>query len=68
MTSENDVASDVSIASLRVRLCELGQERKQVILLAQMNREELRKGVAQNFQSCTFNRSVTSPIKDELQY
>jgi len=28
-----------------------------------MNREKLRKDVAHNFQSCTFNRSVTSPVE-----
>jgi hypothetical protein len=43
-------------------LPEIGGQSKGLILLAQMKREKLRKDLPQIFQSCTFNRSVTSPI------
>jgi hypothetical protein len=44
-----------------VSLPEMGGSEKDLILLAQMRQEKLRKDLPQIFQSCTFNRSVTSP-------
>jgi hypothetical protein len=54
---------DVSIASLDLSLPEMNESEKDLILLAQMRRENLREDLPQIFQSCTFNRSVTSPVK-----
>ncbi len=39
----------------------MGGHAKGLISLDQMKRENLRKDLRQIFQSCTFNRSVTSP-------
>jgi hypothetical protein len=43
-------------------LPEMGGSKTGLILLAQMKREKLKKDLPQIFQSCTFNRSVTSPF------
>ena len=37
-----------------------------MILLDETRREKLRKELAQIFQSCTFNHSVTSPIRSKI--
>jgi hypothetical protein len=44
-------------------LAEIGGSKKAFILPAQMKREKLKTDLPQIFQSCTFNRSVTSPFK-----
>src|SRR5215475_9229391 len=51
----------MSIGSNCVNQAEFGRDAKFWIFLNETRLEELRKAVAQNFQSCTFNRSVTSP-------
>jgi hypothetical protein len=43
-------------------LPEMGGSKKGSILRDQMKREKLKKDLPQIFQSCTFNRSVTSPF------
>jgi len=58
-----NVSSNVAIASLDLSLCEIGEKNNRLILLDQMKPEELMKDLPQIFQSCTFNRSVTSPVK-----
>jgi hypothetical protein len=57
-----NVSMDVAIASLNVSLPKMGRKRKGLILLTQMRHEEVRKELPHIFQSCTFNRSVTSPL------
>src|SRR5262249_39401832 len=54
----------VSIASLYVRLPEMDRSEKELILLNHTKREKPRKDLPQIFQSCTFNRSVTSPFQN----
>jgi hypothetical protein len=54
---------DVAIASFNVSLPKMGRKRKGLILLTQMRHEEVRKDLRHIFQSCTFNRSVTSPLR-----
>src|SRR5215831_816526 len=51
----------MSIGSNCVDQAEFGRDAKFWIFLNETRLEELRKAVTQNFQSCTFNRSVTSP-------
>jgi len=63
-----NVSTDVSIASLYMSFLEIGRSKKGLILLAQMKREKLKKGLPQIFQSCTFNRSVTSPLNRSLKH
>lgn len=63
MMFNRDVSTDVSIASLNVSLPGIDRSKKGLILLAQMRQDKLRKGLRQIFQSCTFNRSVTSPLR-----
>jgi hypothetical protein len=55
------VSWPVSIGSFYVNLPEMGGRKKVLILLAQMRLDDLRKDLPHLFQSCTFNRSVTSP-------
>jgi hypothetical protein len=45
-----------------VSLPEIDMSEKSLLLLAQTRYEEMRKDLPQIFQSCTFNRSVTSPL------
>jgi hypothetical protein len=59
---------DVSIVSLYMSLPEIGGSRKGLILLAQMKREKLKKDLPQIFHSCTFNRSLTSPLNRSLKH
>jgi hypothetical protein len=56
-----NVSNDVSIASIGVSSSWVAGNKKDLIFLNQMKRENLRKFLPQIFQSCTFNRSVTSP-------
>jgi hypothetical protein len=44
----------------------MGETVKGLFLLDVTKREKLRKEVLQNFQSCTFNHSVTSPSTASL--
>jgi hypothetical protein len=59
-----NVSSDVAIASLDLSLCEIEENSNRLILLDQMKQEELIRDLPQIFQSCTFNRSVTSPVSN----
>ena len=54
---------DVAIASLNVSSPKMGRKRKGLILLTQMRQDELKRDLLHFFQSCTFNRSVTSPLR-----
>jgi hypothetical protein len=56
-----NVSNDVSIASIGVSSSWVAGNKKDLIFLNQMKRENLRKFLPQIFQSCTFNRSVTPP-------
>jgi hypothetical protein len=58
----------MSIGSNCVNQAEFGRDAKFWIFLDETRLEELRKAVAQNFQSCTFNRSVTSPFRNVSTY
>ena len=58
----------MSIGSNCVNQAEFGRDSKFWIFLNETRLEELRKAVAQNFQSCTFNRSVTSPFRNVSTY
>ncbi len=57
-----NVSLDVSIASLDMRLRGVEEDEKALISLTQMRQQNLRADLPQIFQSCTFNRSVTSPL------
>jgi len=54
---------DVTIVSFNVSLPKMGKKRKGLILLTQTRQEKLREDLPHIFQSCTFNRSVTSPLR-----
>jgi hypothetical protein len=63
---ELNVSSDVSIASTHVNLSEMDRKEKALILRGKIGQKKLRQGAVQIFQSCTFNRSVTSPLMHAL--
>jgi hypothetical protein len=57
------MSNEVSIGQDNVSYAELGRETKFVILLNQAILHETRQDGDHFFQSCTFNRSVTSPAR-----
>jgi len=44
-----------------MRLSETARNEKRLFLLGKTSQQKLTRDMPQNFQSCTFNRSVTSP-------
>jgi hypothetical protein len=56
-----NVSTDVSIAVLNVSLSEMARNEKGLAELGKTGQEKLTRDMPQIFQSCTFNRSVTSP-------
>ena len=61
-----NVSSSVSIASINVRLSKMARKERELILLGKTGQEKLTRDAPHIFQSCTFNRSLTSPVKSFL--